>query len=157
MKKTSGSSSITLSIVLPLIPLFLTLLFFEWVISKNWIPAYLIPAPTEVLSSLYQNSGKLWRAAAETGLCALAGFSLSLFVGILLGALLSSSQIAQKIFYPYAVFFQTVPIISIAPLLVIWFGYGTPTTIAASFIVSVFPVMANTLSSILSTDRSSTD
>lgn len=50
--------------------------------------------------------------------------------------------------------FQTVPIIAIAPLLVIWLGYGMPTVIAAAFIVSVFPIIANTVSGLLSTDRS---
>ncbi len=58
----------------------------------------------------------------------------------------------RRAFYPYAVFFQTVPIIAIAPLLVIWFGYGLKTIIAVSFIVSVFPIVANTLSGLLSTD-----
>ena len=58
----------------------------------------------------------------------------------------------QRAFYPYAVFFQTVPIIAIAPLLVIWFGYGMQTVIASAFVVSIFPVIANTLTGILSTD-----
>jgi NitT/TauT family transport system permease protein len=66
--------------------------------------------------------------------------------------LLSSSRAIQRAFYPYAVFFQTVPIIAIAPLLVIWFGYGMKTVIAAAFIVSIFPVIANTLTGLLSTD-----
>lgn len=63
----------------------------------------------------------------------------------------------RRAFYPYAVFFQTVPIIAIAPLLVIWFGYGLKTIIAVSFIVSVFPIIANTLSGLLSTDPSLRD
>ena len=66
--------------------------------------------------------------------------------------LLSSSRAIQRSFYPYAVFFQTVPIIAIAPLLVIWFGYGMKTVIASAFIVSIFPVIANTLTGLLSTD-----
>src|SRR5215475_6192609 len=57
----------------------------------------------------------------------------------------------QRAFYPYAVFFQTVPIIAIAPLLVIWVGWDR-TVVASAFIVSIFPVIANTLTGLLSTD-----
>jgi NitT/TauT family transport system permease protein len=65
---------------------------------------------------------------------------------------LSSSRGVQRAFYPYAIFFQTVPLIAVAPLLVIWFGFGLETVIASAFVASVFPVIANTLSGILSTD-----
>jgi len=54
--------------------------------------------------------------------------------------------------YPYAIFFQTVPIIAIAPLLVIWLGYGLPTVVASSFIVSVFPVIASSVTGLMSTE-----
>jgi NitT/TauT family transport system permease protein len=77
---------------------------------------------------------------------------LSTLAGIAVAVGLSSSKTIQNAFYPYAVFFQTVPIIAIAPLLVIWFGYGMRTVIASAFVVSIFPVIANTLSGILSTD-----
>ena len=70
---------------------------------------------------------------------------------------LSSSDLARRAFYPYAVFFQTVPIISIAPLLVIWFGFGQPTVIASAAIVSVFPIIASTLLGLKSTEPSLLD
>jgi NitT/TauT family transport system permease protein len=72
--------------------------------------------------------------------------------GIAAAVLLSSARWVERAFYPYAVFFQTVPIIAIAPLLVIWIGYGWRTVAVSAFIVSVFPVVANTLSGLLSTD-----
>ena len=77
---------------------------------------------------------------------------LPLIAVIAIAVFLSSSKPIQRAFYPYAVFFQTVPIIAIAPLLVIWFGYGMKTVIASAFVVSIFPVIANTLNGILSTD-----
>jgi NitT/TauT family transport system permease protein len=58
---------------------------------------------------------------------------------------------ARRALYPYAIFLQTVPIIAIAPLLVIWLGYDRAAA-ASAFIVSVFPVIVNTLSGLLSTD-----
>ena len=65
---------------------------------------------------------------------------------------LSSSRWVQQAFYPYAVFFQTVPIIAIAPMLVYWFGFGLKSVAVSAFIASVFPVIANTLAGLLSTD-----
>lgn len=83
---------------------------------------------------------------------AILGFVLTAFAGIAIAVFLSSPRAIQEAFYPYAVFSQTVPIIAIAPLLVIWFGYGMRTVVASAFIVSLFPVIANTLNGILSTD-----
>ena len=65
---------------------------------------------------------------------------------------LAASPWIQRAFYPYAIFFQIVPIVAIAPLLVIWFGYGPRAVVAAAFVVSVFPVIANTLAGLLSVD-----
>jgi NitT/TauT family transport system permease protein len=105
-----------------------------------------------VLAALIDSRDELAAAMAKTSAAALIGFALSTAVGITVAVLLSSSRAIQRAFYPYAVFFQTVPIIAIAPLLVIWFGYGMKTVIASAFIVSIFPVIANTLTGLLSTD-----
>ncbi|HSO80033.1 MAG TPA: ABC transporter permease [Chromatiaceae bacterium] len=116
------------------------------------IPSYLMPRPSEVFMALYVHGAELTRAILRTTLAASAGLLASTLLGVVAAILLSSNDWMRRAFYPYAVFFQTVPIIAIAPLLVIWFGYGLKTIIAVSFIVSVFPIIANTLSGLLSTD-----
>src|SRR5262249_5984204 len=105
-----------------------------------------------VLQAMIDSRAELAQAMLKTSASALIGFALSTLTGIAIAILLSSSRSIQRAFYPYAVFFQTVPIIAIAPLLVIWFGYGMQTVVASAFIVSIFPVIANTLNGILSTD-----
>ena len=95
---------------------------------------------------------ELLQALFATSAGSLAGFAMSALTGIAIAVLLSSSRGVQRAFYPYAIFFQTVPLIAVAPLLVIWFGFGIQTVIASAFVASVFPVIANTLSGILSTD-----
>jgi NitT/TauT family transport system permease protein len=105
-----------------------------------------------VLQAIVQDRAELGMAMLKTSSAAFFGFVLSTLAGIAVAVGLSSSKTIQNAFYPYAVFFQTVPIIAIAPLLVIWFGYGMRTVIASAFVVSIFPVIANTLSGILSTD-----
>ncbi len=140
-------------ILLPLIPLVTLTVAMEWASRKGWIPGYILPAPSAVFQTLAESSDLFIKAFGETFLASSAGLLLSLVVGFCLAILLSVSTVARSLFYPYAVFFQTVPIIAIAPLLVIWFGYGMPTVVASSFVVSLFPIIANSVSGLLSTDR----
>jgi NitT/TauT family transport system permease protein len=140
------------SLLPPIIPLAICLGMTETAVRIGWVPSYLVPAPSEVFHSLIDNRLELAIAAWTTLSSALAGLLLSFFVGTLAAIVLSSSDLARRAFYPYAVFFQTVPIISIAPLLVIWFGFGQPTVIASAAIVSVFPIIASTLLGLKSTE-----
>jgi NitT/TauT family transport system permease protein len=135
----------------PLVPLVVVILIAELAVREGWVPAFLVPAPSSVLASMTRDWPELWRATVETASAALEGFAMSAVIGGLIAIALSSSEWVQRAFYPYAVFFQTVPIIAIAPLLVIWFGWDR-TVVASAFIVSLFPVIANTLTGLLSTD-----
>lgn len=134
------------------IPFVVVTLSLEWLVRAGWIKAFLVPPPSAVFQTMLADWPELFAALAKTSAGALLGFALSALLGIAIAVLLSSSRAIQEAFYPYAVFFQTVPIIAIAPLLVIWFGYGMRTVVASAFIVSIFPVIANTLDGILSTD-----
>ena len=136
----------------PLIPFIAITAAIEIAVRSGWVRGFLVPAPSAVFLAIWQNRAELAEATLTTSASALIGFVLSTLVGIAVAVALSSSRWIQQAFYPYAVFFQTVPIIAIAPLLVIWFGYGMQTVIASAFIVSIFPVIANTLTGILSTD-----
>jgi len=140
------------SLLPPLLPLILSMGLVETAVRLGWAPSYLIPAPSEVMRSLIDDRVELAVAAWTTLSSALAGVLLSFTTGTLFAIALSSSDLARRAFYPYAVFFQTVPIISIAPLLVIWFGFGQPTVIASAAIVSVFPIIASTLLGLKSTE-----
>lgn len=135
----------------PLVPMIVALAGTEIAVRLSWIPAFLVPAPSMVFASIVRDWPELWRAALDTSGAALLGFGLSIAAGSLTAVVLSSAPWVQRAFYPYAVFFQTVPIIAIAPLLVIWFGWDR-TVAASAFIVSIFPIIANTLTGILSTD-----
>lgn len=141
----------------PLLPLLFSVCAAEIAVRINWVPSYLIPAPSEVLRSLIDDRMELILAAWATLSSALVGLLLSFVAGTFFAIVLSSSDLARRAFYPYAVFFQTVPIISIAPLLVIWFGFGQPTVIASAAIVSVFPIIASTLLGLKSTEPSLLD
>jgi NitT/TauT family transport system permease protein len=136
----------------PLLPLLVSVGVAESAVRLGWVPGYLLPAPSEVIASLIDDRGELALAAWATLSSALTGLLASFVAGNGFAIALSSSDLARRAFYPYAVFFQTVPIISIAPLLVIWFGFGQPTVIASAAIVSIFPIIASTLLGLKSTE-----
>ena len=143
--------AIAAKFLLPLVPLIVACAIAEMAVRRAWVPRYLVPAPSDVLRTLRTDSD-LWKATGETALASAAGFALSAAIGLLIAIALSSARWVQRTFYPYAVLFQTVPIIAIAPMLVIWVGYGMPTVVTSAFIVSVFPVIANAINGLLSTD-----
>lgn len=143
--------------VLPLMPLVAAIALLEALRSFGIVPAYLLPTPGEVLASLRDDRAELLEGFFSTAVSSLIALVLSGIAGLLFAVLLSLSSLLKRMVYPYAVFFQTVPIIAIAPLLVIWFGFGRPTVIASAFIVSIFPVIASTLLGLESTDPSLVD
>lgn len=142
-----------LTLVLPPVVVFVGItLAAEWYLRWAQVPRYLVPRPSEVFSSAYADASTLARALGRTAVAALIGFAASAIVGMVLAVLLSSARIVRNAFYPYTIFFQTVPVVAIAPLLVIWFEAGLKSVAICAFIVSVFPVIANTLTGLLSTD-----
>lgn len=136
----------------PIVSLALLLVLWEVVVRVRSIPAYLLPPPSAIQSAGLENASSLLGASWTTAQSALIGFSLSIVLGISVAVLLGTSRLLERAFYPYAVFLQTVPIVAIAPLLVIWFGPGSRAVSVAAFIVSVFPIMANTLTGLRSVD-----
>lgn len=136
----------------PLATFAATTLVAEAAIRALDVPPLLLPTPSAVVRAAWNGSGSLLPALASTTGAVLVGLAASALAGILAAVALSTSRWVERAFYPYAIFFQIVPIVAIAPLLVIWFGYGRRAVVAASFIVSVFPVIANTLAGLRSVD-----
>jgi NitT/TauT family transport system permease protein len=116
------------------------------------VPRFLVPPPSAVLAALIADVGMLAGSTMTTARGALFGFFLSAVIGTGSGLVLSLSKTLERSLYPYALFLQTVPIVAVAPLLVLWFGPGLRAVAVSAFIVSVFPVIANTLSGLRGVD-----
>lgn len=125
----------------PLCAFALVLALWSVLVRAFDVPAYLVPLPSAVGAALTDNILALLTAGALTGAGALAGFLASLLVGIVSACVFSQSKILERSLYPYAIFLQTVPIVAIAPLIVIWFGTGFLSVVVVVFIVSVFPII----------------
>lgn len=135
-----------------LLPLIVFGLAAEFSVRGGLIPEFLLPPPSAVASAFVEDFSELAAGFKDTAIASVIGLALSFACGVAIAVVLSISPFVRRAFLLYAVFFQTVPVISIAPLLVIWFGFGRPTVIASAFIVSIFPVIASTLLGLRSTD-----
>jgi NitT/TauT family transport system permease protein len=98
------------------------------------------------------DAARLGAATARTALASAAGFAGAAVAGIALGTLLAGSRFLQRGVYPIASLLQMVPLVALAPILVVWFGYGGRATVASAAIVAVFPVLAATLDGLRSVD-----
>lgn len=134
--------------------IFLALLLsvWQWVVAKEWVASYLLPSPLQIFHTTLELWPEIAAATLSTAQSIGWGLGLSVLCGITLALLFFAIPLARRAILPFCIFFQTVPIISIAPLLVIWFGFGQPTVKASAFIVSLFPILANTLTGLQETD-----
>jgi NitT/TauT family transport system permease protein len=113
---------------------------------------YLLPPPSAIARAAIAERSLLVAATIETAETAILGFVASAIFGVGAAIAMSRSRLAERALYPYAVALQTVPIVAIAPLLVVWLGVGPRAVVASAFIVSVFPVVTNALTGIRSVD-----
>lgn len=134
--------------------LFLVFLLGIWqlCVDQKWVADYLLPSPRAIVAATVDNWSDIYAATLSTLSSIAWGLGLSCSVGIVLAIVFFAIPIVRRAVLPFCVFFQTVPIIAIAPLLVIWFGFGAPTVKASAFIVSLFPILANTLAGLQQTD-----
>jgi NitT/TauT family transport system permease protein len=154
MKPTRESPFVVLvSIVAPpVVAAVLGFSLWEGAARALSIPGYLLPPPSAVALAAFSNARSLGEACATTALAACAGFVASAVFGVAIALGLASSRVIERGLYPYALVLQTVPIVAIAPLLVLWCGVGTRAVAASAFIVSVFPVITNTLAGVRAVD-----
>jgi NitT/TauT family transport system permease protein len=141
----------------PLLSFLLGLGSWEVLVRALDVPAFLLPPPSAIVRATLAERVLLGGSLVTTAQGALAGFALSALVGTSAGVVLSLSRSIERAFYPYALFLQTVPIVAIAPLLVLWFGPGLRAVSVSAFIVSVFPIVASTLSGLRGVDPALVD
>jgi NitT/TauT family transport system permease protein len=129
--------------VKPIIFLILLVLIWDVVIRIFHIPPYQIPAPKDVLITLWQEWPKLLSEAWPTTVATVEGFLLSAAFGIPMAMLIVGSRTVESYVYPLLVFSQSIPKIAIAPLFVVWFGFGMMPKVLSAFLLGFFPVVVS--------------
>jgi putative hydroxymethylpyrimidine transport system permease protein len=131
-----------------------------WEIAARWgiladalsLKSYLVPAPSDIASSLWSDRSLLASNAWVTLREVLGGLAIAIVVGFALAVLIHLSATLRRALYPLLVASQTIPIVAIAPILVVWFGFGIGPKLAIIALVCFFPVTVNTFDGLRSVD-----
>ena len=116
------------------------------------VPQYVLPAPTDVARTLWDERGPLASAAGVTAREMLAGFALALAFGLAAAVALHASPTMRRAVYPLLVASQSVPVVAIAPILVIYLGFGLAPKLVIVALVCFFPVTVAALDGFRSVD-----
>jgi len=119
------------------------IVFWDVAIRVLKIPPYQIPAPKDVVLTLWQEWPMLLREAWPTTVATIWGFLLSAAFGIPMAMLIAGSRTVESYVYPLLVFSQSIPKIAIAPLFVVWFGFGMVPKVLSAFMLGFFPVVVS--------------
>ncbi len=132
---------------IPLLALLIAVAVWEAITRLSGLPAFILPPPGEVLDRMRDAlaDGTLIRHAAATLSEVVVGLVLGLSVATLLGYAVGKSALLERVLSPYIVASQSIPIVAIAPLLVIWFGPGRLSKVLICALIVFFPVLVNTV------------
>lgn len=118
---------------------------WEWVVREGWIPSFILPSPSAIWESLLNNSQLLFGVHLPITLEeVIAGFALSVIGGVILGVGMHFYRPLEKILYPFLVISQTIPLIAISPIFIMWFGYSIWSKIAVTILTAFFPIVVST-------------
>jgi len=125
--------------------LLLLVLLWDLGIRVFNIKPYLVPTPWSVAQQLVNEWPMLWRETLPTLYATLGGFVASALVGVAAAMWISYSRLVESFVYPLLVFSQSVPKVAIAPLFVVWFGFGILPKVIVAFLLGFFPVVVATV------------
>lgn len=153
VKNTADKIKFNIKYLGPIFALIIFLSLWQFVPVLLDIKPFILPKPTDVVEAAIEDWHLLWPAMQVTIFESVIGFLLSAIVGIAISVLLASSRVLEISLYPYAVILQTIPVVAIAPIVVIWFGSGFNSIVIISFLIGFFPIVSNTLMGLNSVDK----
>jgi NitT/TauT family transport system permease protein len=133
--------------------LLLALLAAWWVVTAaELVESYLVPSPGATLSAMTDNAGYLWDNTLVTVYETLAGFVLAAVIGIGAAVVMVYSRTVERSLYPLLLFAQVIPKIAVAPLFVVWLGFGPSPKILVAVLMAFFPVVISAVAGLRSVD-----
>jgi NitT/TauT family transport system permease protein len=137
----------------PIGALLLLLAVWEFLVRYLKVPTYIAAAPSAVWAAFIKDPNFILKHTLATAIAAIAGFFLAILVGGVLAVIIAYSRPLERAVYPYLVITKVVPIVAIAPILAIWFGFGVAPKIVVSFLIAFFPIVVNLVLGFRSADH----
>ncbi len=127
---------------------------WQWLANRPGVSALVLPAPTAVWAALWSGfvTGYFWPHLRATLQALLLGLAGGCAAGLLIGCVLAEFKLLEKVLRPYVVVSQVVPKLALAPLFVLWFGFGVLPTTLITALICFFPLMENTLTGLQHVD-----
>ena len=135
------------------------ILIWEILIRVTGTPEFLVPGPIAIANALWRiiSSGLIVRHLLITVQQILIGYAIAIVIGLTLGTLIAQIRIVEKTFKPYIIAFGAIPKIALAPIFLVWFGFGITSKIVMSALVAFFPIVINTINGLNSVDSMKLD
>jgi len=151
-RRRSTDWSVVLGWLVPLLLLVLGLVAWEVIVRLRDTPTWFIPKPTEVWQEMVESRQLLWRHTWTTLQEMLLGLGVAFVFGVLLAVMISSSRLVERSIYPAVVASQAIPIIALAPILLIWFGYGMTPKVIVVVLTCFFPIVVSMVDGLRAAD-----
>lgn len=129
------------------------LILWQSIIGIFHVAPYMLPTPLAVAKAMRARPALLLNALSITAAEAAGGLAGSILVGTAIALFFAQSRWVRRTLYPYTLLLQTVPIIAIAPLILMWVGAGTPAVALIAFIISLAPIIANVTQGLISVEE----
>lgn len=156
-RRSSRARTVLWTVVPPLLffMLFVGVLYLVSYVLLSPQRQFLLPPPHEVVqnglldgTNLREQLTALW----DTAKVALSGLAIAFAIGATLAILMSQAKWIERSLYPYAVIVQVTPILAVVPLIALWFGYDIQARVVVCVLISIFPIITNTLHGLLTVD-----
>jgi NitT/TauT family transport system permease protein len=137
----------------PIAMIFVLVVIWEMAARLFALPPYLLPAPSAIALSMDANSAVLMKESATTTMEIILGFVLSVAIGVPLALAIYLWTPFARAVYPILVSSQAVPKVAVAPLFLVWFGFGLLPKVLIAFLIAFFPVVINTAMGLAALER----
>jgi ABC-type nitrate/sulfonate/bicarbonate transport system permease component len=137
----------------PMVLLAMFLVIWEIAVVLTDTPTWMLPRPTDIYTAFREDYALLWRHTQVTLIEVVIGFGIALLAGVAIGIAIDISPVLERALYPLIIASQTIPMVVLAPLLLIWFGYGLAPKIIVAALIAFFPITVSTVDGLRATDR----
>ena len=139
--------------IYPIVTFISILIVWQFIVVSYNVPQYLMPSPTDIIEVFFTDNTNLQMHAMVTLKESLLGFIFSIILALTIGTIMDFIPIVKKCFYPLMLVSQMIPTITIAPLLIIWFGFDSLPKIIMVMATCFFPILINFVDGIENIDK----